>query len=119
MPFLAVSLKALKENESLFIVAVFEGAQVLAGCISGPVVLRELDAAETGEVVMYVVGVCLIVTGECCVHAAVCRPARPLLLLSSRLFVRTATAAVAEHTLACSCEEQGTAFLLCFHCLSI
>ena len=59
--------QGLKEQEALFMVSVFTGAQVVAGFVSGVVVLGEpAPLTHVCALGLVVVGICMLVLGERC-----------------------------------------------------
>lgn len=53
----------LLEYEALFMVTVYEGSMIVAGCISGAVVLKDLAELEAWRIVLYWLAVLIIVAG--------------------------------------------------------
>uniref|UniRef100_A0A7S1AC59 Uncharacterized protein n=1 Tax=Noctiluca scintillans TaxID=2966 RepID=A0A7S1AC59_NOCSC len=53
----------LLEYEALFMVTVYEGSMIVAGCISGAVVLKDLAELEAWRIVLYWLAVLIIIAG--------------------------------------------------------
>lgn len=60
VPFMATGLE---EYEALFMVTLFEGCHIAVACISGAVVLREMEGTDMGRVIAYWFCVASIIVG--------------------------------------------------------
>jgi len=55
--------QGLQECEALFMVTVYEGAMIVSGCVSGAVVLKDLQTLAAWRIILYSLSVMTIVLG--------------------------------------------------------
>lgn len=55
--------RGLQEFEALFMVTVYEGSMIVSNCISGAVVLLDLNELEPWRIMLYCLGVLVVVAG--------------------------------------------------------
>uniref|UniRef100_A0A7S1KYY3 Uncharacterized protein n=1 Tax=Alexandrium catenella TaxID=2925 RepID=A0A7S1KYY3_ALECA len=55
--------QGLREYEALFMVTIYEGSMIVSGCVSGAVVLLDLDGVESWRVLLYGLSILIIVAG--------------------------------------------------------
>jgi uncharacterized membrane protein len=55
--------KGLQEFEALFMVTIYEGSMIVSGCVSGTVVLLDLEDLEHWRVALYALSVVVVVAG--------------------------------------------------------
>mmetsp|Transcript_26845 Transcript_26845/g.49353 ORF Transcript_26845/g.49353 Transcript_26845/m.49353 type:complete len:480 (+) Transcript_26845:94-1533(+) len=80
--------QGLKEFEALFMVTVYEGSMIVAGAVSGSVVLLDLENLEAWRVSLYWLGVATIVAGMGVVFSNE---------LMNRSSLQAGTASIVEH----------------------
>lgn len=55
--------KGLMEYEALFMVTIYEGSMIVSGCVSGAVVLLDLQGLEAWRIAVYGLGVFIVIGG--------------------------------------------------------
>jgi len=55
--------QGLREYEALFMVTIYEGSMIVTGCISGSIVLLDMNGVEAWRVFLYFFGVAVIMLG--------------------------------------------------------
>lgn len=79
-PFFAIfnlfyMTRVLREYEALFMISIYEGAAIVSGCISGTVILNDMNGLGLQQVAIYWLGVGTILLGMYSVFwEAVCKP---------------------------------------------
>lgn len=57
--------QGMREQEALLMGTLYEGCNILSGCLTGTVVLRELDGRSMDDIQLYLVSLFLIFSGLC------------------------------------------------------
>lgn len=65
--------QGLKEYEALFMITIYEGSMIIAGCITGAVVLLDLDGLENWRIGMYAFSVFTVSAGMFVIFREECR----------------------------------------------
>eukprot|EP00930_Biecheleria_cincta_P059677 TRINITY_DN45393_c0_g1_i1.p1 TRINITY_DN45393_c0_g1~~TRINITY_DN45393_c0_g1_i1.p1 ORF type:complete len:346 (-),score=52.41 TRINITY_DN45393_c0_g1_i1:68-1069(-) len=92
--------QGMREQEALMMGTLYEGCNILAGCLSGTVVLRELDERDNEEIQMYLVSLMIISSGLCTLWYGEIWGSRSAKGESSTAFSSSSSSSSSENTMA-------------------